>query len=106
MSQSVERGPEARGENPFFEPWAPPFELPPFERLEPGHFGPAFERGMAEHRAEVAAIAESQEPPSFGNTVAAFENSGRLLRRVGATFFNLSGAHTSDALQAIEREVA
>src|SRR3954451_9068688 len=99
MSQIVEA-------NPFFEPWSPPFELPPFERIEPGHFAPAFERGMAEHKAEVAAIAQAQEAPTFDNTLAVLELSGRLLRRVSATFFNLSGAHTNDALQAIEREIA
>src|SRR4029077_3958047 len=43
-------------ENPFFEAWDTPFELPPFDRIRPEHFPPAFDRGMAEHIAEIAAI--------------------------------------------------
>ena len=43
--------------NPFFEAWDTPFELPPFEAIRPEHFPPAFDRGMAQHDAEIAAIA-------------------------------------------------
>ena len=43
--------------NPFFEDWDTPFELPPFDRIAPEHFPPAFDRGMAEQKAEIAAIA-------------------------------------------------
>jgi peptidyl-dipeptidase Dcp len=92
--------------NPLFETWTTPFEAPPFERIAPEHFRPAFERALAEQKAEIAAIAGTTAEPSFDNTLAALERSGRLLRRVGATFFNLVGAHSNEALQAIERELA
>ena len=92
--------------NPLFGTWTTPFETPPFERLAPEHFRPAFDRALAQQRAEIAAIADGGDIPSFDNTLGALERSGRLLRRVGATFFNLAGAHTNDALQAIERELA
>jgi peptidyl-dipeptidase Dcp len=92
--------------NPLFGTWTTPFEAPPFERLAPEHFRPAFDRALAQQRAEIAAIADGGDIPSFDNTLSALERSGRLLRRVGATFFNLTGAHTNDALQAIERELA
>lgn len=91
--------------NPLLEDWIG-FGLPPFERVAPEDFRPAFERALAEHAAEIDAIAASQAPPDFDNTVAALERSGRLLDRVSSTFFNLAGAHTNDAIQAIEREVA
>jgi peptidyl-dipeptidase Dcp len=92
--------------NPLFETWTTPFEAPPFDRLAPEHFRPAFDRALAEQKAEIAAIAGSADEATFDNTLGALERSGRLLRRVGAVFFNLAGAHTNDALQAIERELA
>jgi len=68
--------------NPFFEAWNTPFELPPFDRIRPEHFPPAFDRGMEEHTAEIAAISGSSEPPTFPNTVEAMERGGKLLNRV------------------------
>src|SRR4029077_19769236 len=76
-------------DNPFFEAWDTPFGLPPFARIDPSHFPAAFDRGMAEQGAEVAAIADSAEPPDFANTVEALERSGALLRRVSRVFHNL-----------------
>jgi len=93
-------------DNPFFEAWETPFELPPFERIRPQHFPPAFERGMAEHVAEIAAIAGSAAPPDFANTIEALERSGKLLQRVGRVFHNLDASATSPALQAIDRDYA
>ncbi|GGC56426.1 M3 family metallopeptidase [Chelatococcus reniformis] len=80
--------------------------MPPFADIGAEHFGPAFQRGMEEHLAEVAAITAGPQAPDFDNTVAALERSGATLLRVANVFFNLTGAHTSPALQAIEREVA
>jgi peptidyl-dipeptidase Dcp len=93
-------------DNPFFEAWTTPFGLPPFDHLRPEHFPPAFDRGMAEQKAQIAAIAASSEPPSFANTIEAMERSGRLLTRVSRTFFNLNGSNTNDALEAIARDYA
>jgi Zn-dependent oligopeptidase len=76
-------------ENPFFENWTTPFGLPPFDRIRPEHFPPAFDRGMTEQLVEIEAIAESTEAPSFANTVEAMERSGRLLGRVSRVFDNL-----------------
>jgi peptidyl-dipeptidase Dcp len=92
--------------NPFFETWTTPFGIPPFDRIEPGHFAPAFDRGMEEHMAEIAAISGAAEEPSFANTIEAMERSGRLLGRVSRVFFNLNSSCNTDALQAIAREYA
>jgi peptidyl-dipeptidase Dcp len=92
--------------NPLLGEWATSFELPPFTEIAPEHFRPAFDQALAEHRAEIAAIADDPASPSFANTIDAFEKAGRGLDRVASVFFNLTGAHTSDALQAIEREMA
>jgi peptidyl-dipeptidase Dcp len=93
-------------QNPFFAPWDTPFGVPPFDRIRPEHFPAAYDRGMAEHDAEIAAIAGADAPPSFANTIEALERSGRLLGRVHAVFCNLVASHGGDALQAIERDTA
>ena len=92
--------------NPFFEDWTAPFSAPPLDRIAPEHFVPAYDRALAEHSAEVAAIAENHAPPSFDNTVLALEKSGKLLTRVEGVFGNLTSSVTSEALQAIELEMA
>src|SRR5271169_1554926 len=92
--------------NPLLEPWTGPFEAPPFDRIEPGHFRPAFEAALKEARREIDAVAADPAPPTFANTIEALERSGRSLDRVGGVFFNLTGAATNDELQAIEREIA
>ncbi len=91
--------------NPLLEPWPDPRGLPPFDRIEAGHFLPAFDAALAKNRAEIDTIAGDPAPADFDNTVAALERSGRLLRKVASTFFNLNGAHTNPQLQAIEREI-
>jgi peptidyl-dipeptidase Dcp len=93
-------------ENPLFEAWTTPFELPPFERIRPAHFPPAFDRAMAEQAAEIAAIAAAAATPDFDNTVEALERSGRLLNRVSRVFHNLDSSATNEQLQAIDRDYA
>src|SRR6185369_6951774 len=92
--------------NPFFENWATPFGVPPFERIRPAHFPPAFDRGMQEQIAEIDAISGSAAAPSFVNTIEALERSGRLLERVSRVFFNLDASDTNPALEAIARDYA
>ena len=92
--------------NPFFKTWDTPFGLPPFDAIRPEHFAPAFERALAEHKAEIETIETTSEVPTFENTILALEASGKAITRVNAVFWNLSGAHTDDALQAIERDIA
>ena len=92
--------------NPLLAPWTAPFGAPPFAEIEAEHFRPAIEIGLAEERAEIAAIAGNPDEPSFANTIDAFERSGRTLGRTYAVLRNLVRAHGSDALQAIERETA
>jgi peptidyl-dipeptidase Dcp len=92
--------------NPLLEAWTAPFEAPPFDRFEPQHFRPAFDAALKQARAEIDGVAANPEPPSFANTIEALERSGRSLDKVASVFFNLTGAHTNDELQAIEREIA
>ena len=91
-------------ENPFFEDWRAPFGAPPLDRIKPEHFPPAYARALAEHDAEIAAIAAA--PAGFAATIIGLEKSGRLLARVEAVFSTLVSATSNDALQAIELEMA
>jgi peptidyl-dipeptidase Dcp len=91
--------------NPFFEPSALPFGLPPFDEIDASHYRPAFAAGMSAQRAEVGAIAGAASAPDFDNTVVALERSGRLLERVSTTFFNLNAADTNPEMQRIEIEL-
>ena len=93
-------------DNPFFEAWTTPFGLPPFDRIRPEHFPPAFDKAMAEHSAEIAAITGSAAAPTFTNTIEALERSGRWLDRVSRVFFNLDSSNSSDTLEAIARDYA
>ena len=92
--------------NPLLADWTAPFGVPPLDDIKPEHFSTAFEQALAEHRGEIAAIAEETAQPTFDNTVAALERSGRLLTRVSNVFYVRAGAHTSEPIQAIERDMA
>jgi peptidyl-dipeptidase Dcp len=93
-------------ENPFFAPSSLPYRLPPFDEIREEHYLPAFERGMAEHLAEVEAIASSDEPPTFENTIAALERSGRILDRTATAFFTMASSNTSDGIMEIEKRIS
>ena len=93
-------------DNPLLQDWTAPYELPPFERLQPAHFEPALREGMRLHREELAAIASQPAAPDFDNTVAAFDAAGRLLSRVASVFYNLTSSATGPELQAVQREMA
>jgi len=93
-------------QNPLLSEWAGALELPPFEAIRPDYFRPAFDRVLADHRAEIDAIAENRAAPDFQNTIVALERSGRGLERVAGVFFVLAGADTSDEIEAIERDVS
>ncbi|MCJ1710913.1 M3 family metallopeptidase [Clavibacter michiganensis subsp. phaseoli] len=92
--------------NPFLEPSTLPYGMPPFADIREEHFRPAFEAGIAEHLAEVRAIAGSTEPPTFENTLVALERSGRILDRVGHVFFTLTSSDSSPFTRELEAEIA
>ncbi len=94
------------GENPLLALWTAPFGMPPFDRIRPEHFRPAFEAAMAAHRAEVEAIAANPAPATFQNTIAALGASGEQLSSIQAVFGVLVSAQSTDAIQAVQREMA
>ncbi|WP_306359746.1 M3 family metallopeptidase [Nocardia sp. CC227C] len=92
--------------NPFFERSPLPYELPVFAEIADEHYLPAFERGMAEQLAEVAAITVTDGEPTFADTIEALERSGALLTRVSNVFFNVASADATERIEAIEAEIS
>src|SRR5262245_34032523 len=93
-------------DNTLLDDWTTPHGAPPFERIAPAQFGPAFDEALARHVREVEAVASDPAEPTFENTIAALERSGRTLNRVSSVFHVLAGAHTNDTLLAVDREVS
>jgi len=102
--------PAARGElpasNPFAAPSTLPFQAPAFDRIKDADYLPALEEGMKIQLAEVAAIADNPEPPTFANTLVALERSGALLTRVAKVFFNMDQSNTNPEIQKIKADVS
>jgi peptidyl-dipeptidase Dcp len=81
--------PKEQETNPLLEEWSGPYGgVPAFDRMEVADLEPALDAAMAEHLAEIEAIASNPQPPDFENTIAALERSGDALDRV-LTYFGL-----------------
>jgi peptidyl-dipeptidase Dcp len=92
--------------NPFFTPSTLPFQAPPFDKIKDADFQPAMEEGMKRELAEVEAIANNPDAPTFANTIEAMEKSGDLLRRVSRVFSGLSQSNTNPTLQKVQSDLA
>jgi peptidyl-dipeptidase Dcp len=92
--------------NPALIEWTGHQGLPRFDAVADSDFGPAFDAALAAHDAQIDAIAENPDAATFANTIVALEIAGDELSRVSALFWNRAGAHTNEAIQALEREVA
>ena len=92
--------------NPLLAPWTGPFALPPFAAIRDEDFAPAFDAALAEARAAVAVIATDPQPATFANTIEALERADGALDRVGGVFFNLAGADSNPAREALQRDLA
>jgi peptidyl-dipeptidase Dcp len=92
--------------NPLLEQWDTPYGVPPFDQIEDEHYMPALRTGMAEQQAEIAAIVENPDPPTFANTIEELERSGATLNRVSNVFFAVNGAHSNETTRAVAKEIA
>ena len=93
-------------ENPFFCDWDTPFGVPPFDLIKLEHFKPAFIKGMEQEMAEVDAIVNNTEEPTFENTIKAMQFTGELLEKTQRAFGPLNSANTNDSIQALSREMS
>ncbi len=96
---------EVESPNPFLTEYTTPFQVPPFDQIKNEHYMPAFEAGIAEQQAEVDAIVNNVETPTFENTILPFDKSGQTLNRVSNVFFNLNECLTNDEMIAIAEQV-
>ncbi|MEL0114565.1 MAG: M3 family metallopeptidase, partial [Rickettsiales bacterium] len=94
------------GLNPAIGEWSGPLGLPAFSAIDDSDFEPAFDAALRAHLADIDAIAENPQVPTFENTIVALERAGALLTKVSGIFWNLTGAHTNDTLQALERKLS
>ena len=91
--------------NPLTRPWTGPYGgVPPWDQADPELFPGAFEAAIAEQRAEIDAIAADPAPPSFENTIAAMERTGRTLDRLNRLFNVLRQNMSTSRIQALDRE--
>ncbi|WP_299418856.1 M3 family metallopeptidase [uncultured Shimia sp.] len=89
--------------NPLLSDWDTPFKLAPFDKISDEDFAPAFEEALVAHKAEIDAIADSAEAPSFANTIEAMEVAGEGLDKVLSVFFSVAGADSNPAREELQR---
>ena len=92
-------------DNPLTAEWNTPYEVPPFDAIESRHYEPAVEYAMAVHAAEIDAIVENRDEPTFENVILAYDRSGELLSRVNNTFDMVASADKDDVLAAAEENL-
>ncbi len=92
--------------NPFFAASDLYMHYPPFDQIKNSDYVPAFERGMEEQLAEIEAIANQAESPTFDNTLVPLEKSGQTLDRVSRVFFALASADTNDEIEEVRSQMA
>jgi peptidyl-dipeptidase Dcp len=92
--------------NIFFQQWDTPFEVPPFEKIKPEDYAPAFREAMNQQNKTIKEITSNKEEPDFENTIASLAYSGRALDKVSSVFFGQLGANTNDELQKIAMEIS
>ena len=98
------KAPKNVGENPFFAEWGTLYGVPPFDRIQPEHFMPAFERGMSLHEAEIDAITSNHDAPTFENVILAYDRSGQMLAQTSLIFGMLCAAENTPQMQALQEQ--
>lgn len=97
---------QMKSNNPFFNDYKTPFQVPPFDDIRLEHFLPAIEEGIRQQNAEIELIISRRDVPDFSNTILVYDNSGELLSKVSRVFSNLNGANTNPEMQKLAREIS
>lgn len=92
-------------QNPLLTEQNTPYGVPAFDKVKIEHYMPAFEKAIAENKAEIEAIVNNPEAPTFANTIEALDCSGELLDKVVGVFFNVLEADGNDEMNKIAEEV-
>ena len=96
---------QAQRENPLLEESPLPYGAPDFSKIQTADYLPAFEEGIRQQRENIQKIVDCQDSATFENTILSYEESGRLLDRVGRVFFALVEADKTPELSDIEKKV-
>ena len=102
---SCDKSVKRPSENPLTAEWNTPYGIPPFDEIRDEHYAPALKYAMAQHLAEIDAIATNHDEPTFDNVMLAFDRSGELLSRVSLTFEMICAAEKNDNLTEVEEEM-
>lgn len=92
--------------NPLLSKWDTPFQTPPFSLIKAEHYMPAFEQGIKEKKADIDAIINTTDEPTFENTLVALDKAGATINRVSSLFSNQTSSNTNDTLQALAKEIS
>ena len=92
--------------NPLLTKSTLPYGAPQFDKIETQHYIPAFKQAIEEGKAEIDAIVNNPDAPSFGNTIEALEYAGETLNRISHIFYNLLEANTNEEMQNIAEEIS
>jgi peptidyl-dipeptidase Dcp len=93
-------------ENPLLKEFDTPFGVPPFELIKPEHFIPAINEAIVQHNAEIDAIINNTNEPTFENTIKALDYSGSLYSKITPILENLTSAETNEDLMKVEKEAS
>jgi peptidyl-dipeptidase Dcp len=92
--------------NPLLQPFTNEYGIPPFDKIKPQDFMPAFKIAMQEQIDSINKIVNNTQKPTFKNTIEAFEFSGLHLSQISAIFYNLLSANTNPQLDSIAQQLA
>ncbi len=92
--------------NVLLQKFDTPFEVPPFDQIKQSDYIPAYKEAIKQHDAEIDAIVNNSEAPTFKNTIEALELSGQLLSTIDNIFENLTSTLSDSNMQAIAKEVS
>ncbi|WP_294605174.1 M3 family metallopeptidase [uncultured Bacteroides sp.] len=92
--------------NPFLTEFQTEHGVPPFDKIKLEHYEPAFLKGIEEQNANIDAIVNNSEAPTFDNVIVAFDNSSPILDRVSAIFYNMTDAEKTDGLNDLSIKLA
>jgi len=92
--------------NPLLTDSTLPYGAPQFDKIKTEHYLPAFEQAITEAKAEIDAIVNNPDSPTFENTVAALDEAGGRLNDVASIFYNLMEADTNEEMQAVAEKVS
>ncbi|HCX11414.1 MAG TPA: M3 family peptidase, partial [Hyphomonas sp.] len=91
--------------NPFRQEWTADYGVPPFAEIDDGHYMPATKKAILELRADIDAIVDNPDAPTFENTIVAIDVAGGSLNKVLNVFGNITNTDTNDTLSELEAEI-